>query len=304
MFSWLLFYPSIAFIVTFVLTPPIAKRLYGWGIKGVDLHKEQRPEIPEMGGIAILFGFLSSLFIYYLLNGGRDILISALVVLLVGVLGIVDGLKPLNAAQKVLGLGILGIPCLLIWRPPIFGSIILVPLFFMVACNFTNMLAGFNGMEVGTGAIASIAIAILAFLRGSEEGFVLAACMSGALLAFLYFNRYPASVFPGDCGTLVIGAALYLAILSGRFLFSGAIVFLPYALDAGLKYVSAGVMTREKVAPTEVREGKLYIPAGSNLSLARLFLRRRALTEKEVVKRVWMVEAVFGALAVMLELVI
>jgi len=299
-----LFYPALSLTLTFALVPPITKRLYDLGIRGVDLHKEAKPEVPEMGGIAILFGFLSSLLLYYLINGGREVILSALVVLLVGVIGIIDGIRPLTAAQKVVGLTLLGLPSLLIWRPPVYGSLLLVPVFFMATSNFTNMLAGFNGMEIGTGAIASLSVAVLAYLRGSESGFVIAACMSGALFAFLYFNRYPASVFPGDCGTLIIGAALYLSILSGGFLFSGAVVFLPYALDAALKFVSAGVMTREEVAPTEVRDGKLYIPAGSNLSLARFFLRRRAMTERAVVRRVWFVGGVFGAFAVILELVL
>lgn len=32
--------------------------------------------------------------------------------------------------------------------------------------------------------------------------------MLGALLAFLFYNKYPANVFPGDVGTLIIGACI------------------------------------------------------------------------------------------------
>ncbi len=174
----------------------------------------------------------------------------------------------------------------------------------MCTANFTNMLAGFNGLEIGTGAIASLGVAFLAFLNQSLAGFVLSSSMFGALLAFFYYNRYPARVFPGDVGTLIIGAALFSSIVFGRFYLTGAIVFIPYVLDASLKYFSVGVMTRQSQTPTVLRDGKLFIPEGSNMSLARFFLKRKALTESDVVKKVWLVETLFCLFAILLELVI
>jgi UDP-N-acetylglucosamine--dolichyl-phosphate N-acetylglucosaminephosphotransferase len=174
-----------------------------------------------------------------------------------------------------------------------------MPIFFMFACNFTNMLAGFNGLEIGTGAIASFGMALLAYMNNSIDGFILSSAMFGALLAFLYYNRYPAKVFPGDVGTLIIGAALFTSMVLSKAELPGAIIFVPYAADAALKYLSVGVMTRESQSPTQLREGKLYVPGGSNLSLARFFIRRRAMTEPEVVLRVWAVEAIFVLIAVL-----
>ncbi|MFQ6135699.1 MAG: multidrug transporter [Candidatus Hydrothermarchaeales archaeon] len=299
----------ISFVVAFLSTPKLADKLKERGIMGVDIHKEERPEIPEMGGLAIVAGFLISTIVAYLLYRDLRILIGIILVLLTAALGVFDRFKPLSPIQKIISLALIGLILVPFSIPPSYGYygifyLIFIPFFFMCACNFTNMLAGFNGLEIGTGAIAALGVVGLSIIDQSSASFILSSCIFGALLAFLYYNKYPAKVFPGDVGTLIIGAALFSAIVFGRFYLTGAIVFIPYALDAALKYLSAGIMTRESQAPTGIKDGKLYIPEGSNLSVARIFLRRRAMPEREVVKRVWIVEACFSIFALILEVLI
>ncbi len=292
----------LSFAITFLLTPIFARQLESRGVVGTDLHKEDGRKVPEMVGLAILAGFLISASTAYALSHDVKILAALALVLAVGILGTADGFKKLTPLQKVVSLTLAG--ALLVPFISDFGpGIIALPFLFMVACNFTNMLAGFNGLEIGTGAIASLGVAAIAYLNKAEASFVIASAMFASLLAFLYFNKYPARVFPGDVGTLIIGAALFPAIVFGKFELSGAIIFIPYALDAALKYFSAGVMTRESQMATKIKDGKLYIPQGANLSLARLFLRRGALTESELVRRVWAFEAVFCLMAIGVELI-
>jgi UDP-N-acetylglucosamine--dolichyl-phosphate N-acetylglucosaminephosphotransferase len=301
---------ALAFIITLMITPRLMKILEARNIVGIDIHKEDKPRIPEMGGLVILVAFLTSLGIAYLIYGDVRISIAMWGVFIVGVLGIWDGIKKLSAQQKVISLLLIGVILIPFLTPAFLGYrlgilyLLLIPFFFMCACNFTNMLAGFNGLEIGTGAIASFGIAILAYITHSEVSFLISVSMFGTLLAFLYFNKYPARVFPGDVGTLIIGASLFHSIIFGKFELTGAIVFIPYAVDAALKYSSVGIMTRESQIPTKVRDGKLYVPEESNLSLPRIFLRKRALTEKEVVHKVWLTEAVFCFLAVLVEVLL
>ncbi|MFQ5976256.1 MAG: multidrug transporter [Candidatus Hydrothermarchaeales archaeon] len=308
---WLegLVFGSTAFLLTLILTPKLAKTLGDKEIIGVDLHKDDRPEIPEMVGVSILAGFLVSSLSAFLFYKDLRILIGVFVVLVTAILGVIDRFKTLTPFQKILSLLLVGIMLVPFSIPPFYGYfgifyLIFIPSLFMCASNFTNMLAGFNGLEIGTGAIASLGVAVLSVLNQSLAGFILSSSISGALLAFLYYNRYPAKVFPGDVGTLIIGAALFSSIVFGKFYITGAIVFIPYALDATLKYLSAGIMTRQSQTPTILKDGKLFIPEGSNMSLARLFLKRKALTENEVVKKVWLVEAGFCLIAILLELII
>lgn len=304
----MIFIPIAAFFITFALTPVLKDRLGKMGITGTDLHKPGRVQIPEMGGIAILGGFLIPVIASYFFYPEAGLLVGLAVVLLVGGLGIADGIKKLSPLQKVISLTIVGAILVPFAKPSISGYnlgiwyLIFVPIFFMFACNFTNMLAGFNGLEIGTGAIASFGMALLAYMNNSIDGFILSSAMFGALLAFLYYNRYPAKVFPGDVGTLIIGATLFTSMVLSKAELPGAIIFVPYAADAAMKYLSVGVMTRESQSPTHLKGGKLYIPEGSNMSLPRVFLRRRPMAEKEVVVMVWAVEAVCCTVAISLAL--
>ncbi|NOZ59037.1 MAG: hypothetical protein GXO66_05620 [Euryarchaeota archaeon] len=300
----------LSFAVTFLLTP----RVMGWALRrgfvGRDLHKEGSPGVPEQGGVAIVAGFLSAALLYGVASGaGPSYYATLLAVLLVAALGYYDRIRRLSAAEKLLYpalIGVLLVP--FVEDTSIAGAelgflyLIAVPLAFMCACNFTNMLAGFNGLEVGTGAIASLGVAIVALLHSREESFAIALLLFAALLAFLYYNRYPARVFPGDVATLAIGAALLPAIIFGKLEVEGAVIFLPYVADALLKFISAGIMTREEQTPTVVRGGVLHVPEAGNLSLPRVFLRLRPLTEPQVVLLVWLVEvcAVLFALLVAL----
>jgi UDP-N-acetylglucosamine--dolichyl-phosphate N-acetylglucosaminephosphotransferase len=295
----------LSFAITLAATPVIGRRMEQLGFVGVDLHKDDGRKLPEMTGIALLLGFAISGLLAYSFTGELKIAHGLLAVLLVGLVGLLDGVRKLKPREKMIGLAAAGFVLLPVVDTTLLGFdlgilyIMGIPIFFAIACNFTNMLAGFNGLEIGTGAIASLGIAILALLRGAETSFLLAVVMAGGLMGFLYYNRYPARVFPGDVGTLPIGAALFSAVVLGKFEVLGAIVFIPYAVDAALKYKSVGVMTRESQRPTQVREGKLFIPPGGNLSLPRIFLRKEPLREYEVVHRVWAVEGVFCAAAIL-----
>ncbi len=297
-------YVVISFTITFIFTPILAKKFMENGITGKDLHKEGRVEIPEMVGVAVLLGFLTSVSIAFLAFRDERLLIGIFVCLLVGIIGIIDGIKKLTPVQKVVLLYLVG-TLLALKLDPVFLNrnmgllfFLLIPFLFMCASNFTNMLAGFNGLEIGTGAIAALAVAIVNLIQKEVSGFILSSAMFGALIAFLYYNRYPARVFPGDVGTLIIGAVLFTSIMFGNIELAGFLIFLPYIIDAGLKYLSAGIMTRESQIPTRLKDGKLYIPEGSNLSLPRLILKKKPLKEKDIVYVIWLVEGLFCILAI------
>jgi UDP-GlcNAc:undecaprenyl-phosphate GlcNAc-1-phosphate transferase len=75
-------------------------------------------------------------------------------------------------------------------------------------CHGLNLLDNMDGLAAGVGLIAA---GFLAALLGGSMGFplvLLLAALAGALLGFLYWNRPPARMFMGDCGSLFIGALL------------------------------------------------------------------------------------------------
>jgi UDP-N-acetylglucosamine--dolichyl-phosphate N-acetylglucosaminephosphotransferase len=297
-------FPGLAFIITLILTPVILRDFRKRNIVGIDLHKEGRPEVPEMVGVSLLAAISISFATAYFFIGEAVFLFALAVTMATGLLGILDHYRPLTPAEKIIGLTLIGLSY------PLYLSasdhqglvlLLLLPILFMVACNFTNMLAGFNGLEIGVGAIASIGVAAVAYINNAEASLIIASTTAAALLAFLYYNKFPARVFPGDVGTLIIGAALFTAIFYGELYLPGVIIFIPYALDAGLKFLSAGVMTRHSQAPTKIENGKLYAPMGGNLSLPRLLLRIKPMGEREAVRWIWSIEAFAASIAVALE---
>ena len=127
--------------------------------------------------------------------------------------------------------------------------------------------------------------------------------MLGALIAFLYFNKYPAKIFPGDTGTLIIGATIVSIAFIGRVKLIALIVLLPNIIDAALKFYSAGVMERQQFKPTQLDEnGNLVRPEVGFKSLIRLVLRK-PIPEKQAVKIIWAIGIVCGLIGIIVAIV-
>lgn len=100
----------------------------------------------------------------------------------------------------------------------------LITIFLVAATsNGANLNDGLDGMCAGLSAIAATALAVMAYLGGnliyssylnimyvpgSEELVVYMAAFIGALIGFLWYNAYPASVFMGDTGSLMLGGVI------------------------------------------------------------------------------------------------
>jgi phospho-N-acetylmuramoyl-pentapeptide-transferase len=86
------------------------------------------------------------------------------------------------------------------------------------AANAVNITDGMDGLAGGLSVIALVTLALL--LPGAPAGEkAVAMTLCGAIVAFLWFNRYPAQVFMGDTGALAIGFALaVMAIQQGLVL--------------------------------------------------------------------------------------
>ena len=101
---------------------------------------------------------------------------------------------------------------------------ILVIIFIITACsNGANLTDGMDGLSAGVTAIVGATLGILAYLSGhvgyanylnimyiphSGEIAVYMAALVGALLGFLWYNSFPAKVFMGDTGSLMLGGVI------------------------------------------------------------------------------------------------
>ncbi|HWR95064.1 MAG TPA: phospho-N-acetylmuramoyl-pentapeptide-transferase [Flavobacterium sp.] len=97
--------------------------------------------------------------------------------------------------------------------------------------NGANLTDGIDGLAAGTSAISVIALGIFAFVSGniifsnylnimyipnSGEMTVFIAAFVGALIGFLWYNSYPATIFMGDTGSLTIGGIIAVLAISVR----------------------------------------------------------------------------------------
>ena len=295
----------LSFFVSRLTMPRIIKKLEAADIVGKDIHKSWKPVVAEMGGFGILFGFIIGMFsgIYMHDIIAFKLVVVLVVILLVGIIGIADDLLALSSKEKFFLLFLAGLP--LIWAaPPNVGLLYLItiPIALSIGSNLTNMLAGLNGIESGLGIISMTSLTIACIILGKYDVTIISMSMLGALIAFLYYNRYPAKIFPGDTGTLIIGAAIVCIAFIGRVKLIAFIVLMPNIIDAALKFYSAGFMNRQQQKPTQLNdEGKLVRPAVGFKSLIRLVLRK-PIAEKDAVKIIWAIGIAFGLLGIIIAL--
>ncbi|MHB1261329.1 MAG: MraY family glycosyltransferase [Thermoplasmatota archaeon] len=303
---------SVAFLVALNLAPIAIKKLRGAGMVGRDRHKPDRPEVAEMGGIIVFGGFMAGLFVMLMLAdlGDRiDALVLATAILGCGaaIAGILDDFLALRQRFKAFLPFVFALPLALFVDDstivfPVLDAVdlgiayalVLVPLAVACGSNSFNMLEGFNGLGAGLGLIMAVGISVAAWIGGDLTGLMITVPLSGALVAFLFYNAYPAKIFPGDTMTLFVGAMLVSAAILSKVEFVAGVLFLPFIVEFFLK--AQGSFEVQSFAARI--EGRRLYHEGPIRSLTHVALGRRGSTERTVVTRLWLLEV--GLVAVTL----
>lgn len=114
-----------------------------------------------------------------------------------------------------------------LWYIPLFMFVIL---YTAISSNETDGLDGLNG---GVLLAAFGSFALIAFMHNKMDLAAFCAAISGGLLAFLWFNIYPARFFMGDTGAVSLGITLgVVALLTNSVVVLFIIVFI-YFLESG-----------------------------------------------------------------------
>jgi phospho-N-acetylmuramoyl-pentapeptide-transferase len=149
------------------------------------------------------------------------------------------------------------------------------------AVNFTD---GLDGLAAGCAAIVLLAYIGITFLSGGQHDLtLLAGCLVGACIGFLWFNSFPASIFMGDTGSLGLGGAIAgLAIMTDTefllILLGG--IFVIEVLSVVIQVFSFQVF-RKRVF--------LMAPIHHHFEL-------QAWSETKIILRFWIVAAACGAI--------
>ena len=253
--------------VTYFLTPPVRALAIRWGIiapvRDRDVHDTPTP---RLGGLAMAGGLLAGLLLASKLpmmsavfDGSTTIVALLSGAAIIVMLGIVDdkwGLDaPTKLAGQVLAAGVMAFQGVAIIWLPIGGTFVLDPLtsvlltviVVVVSINAINFVDGLDGLAAGIVAVAAGAFFVYAYVLSVELGLqraTLATSVSVVLvgmgLGFLPNNLFPARIFMGDTGSMLLGLLLAAATitLSGQVdpsaLSSG--VFLPTLLPLILPF--------------------------------------------------------------------
>ena len=286
-------------------------------IVGLDMNKLSKPEIAEMGGTSVLLGFICGVFVFFLIGTYTQVAcvsIKELALLLtVSICGIIGGIDDLTGWKKGLRqlskswlCSLAALPLVLVnlnrseisISPDVtisFGLVyplILIPIGVTATANGFNTLAGYNGLEGRMGFLITVALGIASWRTGNYSASVVCLCMASALVAFDYYNRYPARVFPGNILTYTVGALVGSIAIVAHLELIAMCLFVLYLFQFLLK--ARGRFQVESFAKPG-KSGTLVAPYLSVYGLEHLVIRilctlRGYARETDVVKVIIVVE--------------
>jgi UDP-N-acetylglucosamine--dolichyl-phosphate N-acetylglucosaminephosphotransferase len=308
---------AVALVAAYSVAKYESRAFPSMGISGIDVHKVDRPVRAEMGGLAVLVAMaLASTFylgLEYSLDGTTVLFAAvAATVALTGLVGVADDMLEISQKLKPFLVVVAAAPLMLYLSQrafvfiPLLGDVhlgllyplVAVPLAITTSANFSNLLAGFNGLEAGCAAISLGTMSFLSNLYGHPSVAVLGAIMTFAYLGFLALNWYPARIFPGDTGTLMSGAALAAMGLASGLEFEAIVLSIPAAMDFALKMMHRRPFKqRHLLGNTVVRPDGVLEPAPYP-ALVHAFMKVSPIREKGLVLSVLATEALFAVTAV------
>jgi phospho-N-acetylmuramoyl-pentapeptide-transferase len=292
------------------------------------LHEEKKG-IPTMGGILIIFAVIFSVLLWARWDN-PFIWLSMGTMIVLGILGFLDDFlkikrgKGLSRKEKLFGQILVGIflgifivtnkSLSTTWDFPFFKKLIVDLGYFYIfwsafiivaTSNAVNFTDGLDGLAIGSLIINFLIFALLSYLsghikfahylfipyiKGAGELVIFCLSITGAGLAFLWFNSYPANCFMGDVGSLSLGGTI------------GAIAL--FVKKEFLLLISGGLFVLEalsvilQVLSVKLRGKKIFLASPLHHHLQLLGWK-----EPKIIVRLWIVSiicAVFSLLTLKL----
>ena len=213
-------------LVTYLLTPVVRGLAHKYGV--VDKPDERRPHkriTARGGGVAVVIGvhaacLVAILFPWTQSGGALDFgwwqkyALASLVLLVVGVIDDVRGMKPLIklggqiAAALVMWLSGTHFGTFLGHDLPPLVDCALVVIWLVAIINAFNLIDGLDGLAAGLAIISAVGLTGILLMQQVPGEVLLLVGFIGACLGFLRYNFHPASIFLGDTGSMFLGFTL------------------------------------------------------------------------------------------------
>src|SRR2546423_3917965 len=281
---------ALALAIVVLLTPAVGgmARLLGV-VDEPDGRRVNRRAVPRLGGLAVFLGIVVAALAFLDLGGEtRGLLLGAAVATTVGAIDDFRGLRwweklggQVIAASIPAGFGIwvhrFTFPIVGIHQLPEWVGISLSVLWIVGIMNMVNFLDGLDGLAAGVCAISAGTFSLIALSLGKPQAAIVTAIVFGATLGFLRHNFYPARIFMGDSGALLLG--FMLAAISIQSLLKTAAIA---SLFFPLLVLAVPIIDTSFVVAKRMKHGQpVYVADQTHLHHRFLnigFSQRRAVT--------------------------
>ena len=271
----------VALLVVVLLTPAVGgmARLLGV-VDPPGGRRLNRSPVPRLGGLALFLGIVvPSLAFLHLGRETRGLLLGAAVAVTVGAIDDFRGLRwfeklggQIVAAAIPTGFGIwvdrFTFPFLGVHSLPGWVGVPLTILWIVAIMNMVNFLDGLDGLAAGVAAIAGLTFAIIALSLAKPDAAVMSAIVFGACVGFLRHNFYPARIFMGDSGALLLGFVLAAVSVQGLLKTAATV-----ALFFPLLVLAVPIVDTTFVVARRLKHGESVFE-GDQAHLHHRFLRR------------------------------
>jgi phospho-N-acetylmuramoyl-pentapeptide-transferase len=310
---------AVGFLLAALVGKPVINWLRDRGIgKSIRVEGPASHQVktgtPTMGGLIFLIPLVLLMAIFMDLLLYKSLLLPLGIVVSCGILGGVDDYMStighnrggMRARFKMAWLLVIStVAAFILYFPlgwhdmnvpflaPINIGLLYIPVaIFLIAgtANAINFTDGLDSLAGGTSAIAFVSYGVIAYLQHQPQIVYLCFAVVGVLLAFLWFNAYPAMTIMGDAGSLTLGALLAVCALQ-----TGQWLLLPLV---GIVFVAETLAVMLQVLYFKLTGGKRLF----RMAPLHHHFEMIGWSETQVTMRFWMVSIVGGMLGVALAL--
>ena len=305
-----------AFFVVYFTIPPLIKILEKNNFTVKDINKKENVMVARPGGISIILGIVVSEIVLYGFFQLNEILALIITTTAAFLIGYVDDRKVMGGWFKPVTLAIAALPIIFLGAYdsdlafPLFGDV-QIPLLYLglivfmipITGNTINSIDVLNGIASGVTTIASFALAISLFILQNYEIGLACLGLAFASLAFYKYHKFPSRIFPGDSGAVMFGATYGVIAIVGGVEVIAAIAILPAIINSFLflSSVKKIVEHREIKNPTSHTDDFKLKSTDDNhapITLVRLLIAKKPLSEKQICNEVLKLATFSGILAI------
>jgi UDP-N-acetylglucosamine--dolichyl-phosphate N-acetylglucosaminephosphotransferase len=270
-----------------------------------DAHKPEMPQVPRPAGPVIMISIAAAEIVLFILTMNVVVFAILLTTVIAFFVGYIDDSRVMPGWFKPVALLAAALPLVLLdiyvgdvygdSLNLIFGSayipLLYVPLIFVIipiTGNTINSIDVLNGVASGFLIIAMVPLLVSIAIFGSREVFLAALPLLFAAIAFYRYHKFPSRIFPGDSGTLLLGAMYGAIAIAGSSEIIGVIALLPAVMNSFLFLASVKriVEHREVKARPTILTNDFKIAATNDntapATLVRLIVVDKPLGEREI----------------------